>query len=217
MLMKIQILISKNSWANNHKNYLKINLKKFSKDIKFLDNHKYLNRKYDVNIIFSYFQKIPKKYLKRSTRNIIPHESDLPKGKGMSPLTWQILENKKEIFFSLIEAGEKIDAGLIYYKKKIKIKKNLIFPEIKKIQLVENVKLIKKFLEHYKDTNHFAHAKKQIGKPTFYKIRKPKDSQLNINDTIKNQFNLLRVADPKNYPTFIKIFGKKFKISISYL
>jgi len=145
MLMKIQILISKSSWAANYKDYLKKRLKKYSKNIKFLDNHNYLIKNYDINIIFSYFKLIPKKYLKRSRCNIIPHESDLPKGKGMSPLTWQILENKKKIFFSLIEASEKIDEGLIYYKKKIKIKNNLLFSEIKKIQLIENIKLIENF------------------------------------------------------------------------
>jgi hypothetical protein len=55
-------------------------------------------------------------------------------------------KNKKKVFFSLIEASSKIDNGKVYYQKKIKIPKDLLFDEIKKIQLDENLKLIIKFL-----------------------------------------------------------------------
>ena len=116
--MKIQILISKNSWANQYQNLILKRLNKFSKSKKIFNDHNNLKKNYDINIIFSYFRKIPEKYLKYSKFNLVPHESDLPKGKGMSPLSWQILENKKKIYFSLIEATSKIDGGLIYYKKK---------------------------------------------------------------------------------------------------
>ena len=127
--MKIQILISKGSWANKYRNDIRSRFKKFSNNIKILDNHKKLNKKYDINIIFSYFKIIPKKYLLYSKNNLITHESKVPKGKGMSPLTWQILKNKTKIFFSLIEADTKIDSGTIYYQKKVN-KKDLLFDEI---------------------------------------------------------------------------------------
>ena len=99
--MKTQILISKSSWANEHQKKIRWKLKKICKNIKFLHNHKELKKNYDINIIFSYFTKIPEKYLKFSKINLIPHESNLPKGKGMSPLTWQILKGKKKVFFFL--------------------------------------------------------------------------------------------------------------------
>lgn len=213
--MKIQILISKNSWANKHKKEIKTKLRRFCKKIIFLNNHKNLKRNYDLNIIFSYFKVIPKKFLSLSKANIIPHESKLPNGKGMSPLTWQILENKNKIFFSLIEACSNIDNGDIYYQKKVKIEKNLIFDEIKKIQLEENLKLILKFVKFYKKKKKIPIRRKQSGKATYYKRRRAEDSELNINDTIKNQFNLMRLADKVNYPTFFNIYGKKFKIILS--
>ena len=84
--MKIQILISKSSWANNYKKEILTKLKKFSYEIKILHNHKELKSNNDINIIFSYFKIIPKIYLKKSKINLIPHESNLPKGKGMSSL-----------------------------------------------------------------------------------------------------------------------------------
>ncbi len=213
--MKIQILISKSSWANTYKKKILNSLKKFSNNIEILSNHKKLKKDCDINIIFSYFKIIPKTYLDKSKINLIPHESNLPKGKGMSPLTWQILENKKKIYFSLIEASTKIDNGVIYYKKKIILPKYLLFDEIKKIQLNENLKLIIKFITFYKKKNKAPKSKKQIGKDTYYRKRNPEDSQININRSILSQFNLLRTVDNKNYPAFFKIYGKKYFLKIT--
>ncbi len=213
--MKIQILISRSSWANSYKKEILTKLKKFSRDIKILENHKKLKKNYDINIIFSYFKIIPKKYLDKSKVNLVPHESSLPKGKGMSPLTWQILQGKKKICFSLIEASSRIDSGIIYYKKKIIIPKYLLFKEIKKIQLNENLKLIVKFISFFKKNNKFPLGKIQKGKSSFYKKRTPKDSEIQIKKSILRQFNLLRTVDNKNYPAFFKIYGKKYFIRVT--
>ncbi len=213
--MKIQILISKNSWASQYKKFILKKLNKFSKNKEILSSHNNLKKNYDINIIFSYFKKIPEKYLKYSKFNLVPHESDLPKGKGMSPLSWQILENKNKISFSLIEASSKIDNGLIYYKKNITISKSILLPQIKKIQLHENLKLIEKFLKHYKKYKKEPRGLKQIGMSSYYKKRNKKDSKLNINKSIKKQFNLLRTVDNNVYPAFFEIYGKKFFLRIS--
>ena len=135
----------------------------------------------------------------------------------MSPLTWQILANKDKIYFSLIEANNKIDSGSIYYQKIVYIRKDLLFKDIKEIQLFENLKLIEKFINHIKKKKVAPNFLKRKVKSSYYKRRTPLDSVLNINETLKNQFNLLRISDYENYPAFFKIFGKKFKIKISKL
>mgnify|MGYP000892835650 CR=1 FL=1 len=213
--MKIQILISKTSWANKYENIISTKLKKYCKELEILQTHKKLKKGYDINIIFSYFKIIPKKYLTRSQINLIPHESDLPSGKGMSPMSWQILKNKKKIYFSLIEANAQIDSGRIYYKKKVTIPKNYLFDEIKKVQLNINLELIEKFITHYKKKLTFPKSTKQLGKSSFYKKRGPKDSEIDIKKSIEKQFNLLRIVDNKNYPAFFRIYGKKFFLKIS--
>tara|TARA_B100001287_G_C22614092_1_gene496620 strand:- start:364 stop:1008 length:645 start_codon:yes stop_codon:yes gene_type:complete len=212
--MKIQILISKKSWANEFKSLIKSKLSKFSKNIKIYDHHNKLKKNFDVNIIFSYFKKIPYSHLKKSKSNLVPHESDLPKGRGMSPLSWQILEGKSKINFSLIEADINIDNGKIYYKKKVNIPKNILFKKIKKIQFNENIKLIIKFLKYYNNNKTFPNSVIYKGKSSYYKKRYPKDSELNINKSIKEQFNLLRIADPENYPSFFYINRKKIILKI---
>ena len=82
----------------------------------------------------------------------------------MSPLTWQILKNKREVVFSLIEASSKIDNGKIYHKKKIKIPRHLLFEDIKNIQLKQNILLIKKVLNFLKEN------KKYLQKPNMVKV-----------------------------------------------
>ena len=212
--MKINILISKNSWAIKYKKDLKKELIKFSKKINFIHDHRLIKDKSDVTIIFSYFKIISKNYLNKSKHNIIPHESKLPKGRGMSPLTWEILKNKTHYYFSLIEASESLDCGNIYFQKKIKISKSIIFNEIKKIQYKTNLQLIKKFLKKFRNKKKIT-SKKQLGSTYLYKRRTPKDSKINVNKTIKEQFNKLRVADPENYPTFFEYKKRKFIIKIS--
>ena len=212
--MRIQILISKKSWATEKIGLIKKILSKFNKNIVIIDNHKNLRKNYDINILFSYFKIIEKKYLNRSKKNIVIHASDLPYGRGMSPLTWQILKGKTKVIFSLIEANEKMDEGKVFYKKSVKIPKNVLFDEIKRIQLESSLNLILKFLNKYKSTGKFPVNSPQKGRSYYFKIRTKADSRLNINKSLKSQFNHLRVCDPKNYPPYFVIGGKKFIIEI---
>ncbi len=211
--MKISILISKKSWANKYQKHIKKKLSKFSKQIFFLDNHKKIKRNNYVNIIFSYFNLIDKKYLIRSKFNIIPHESNLPNGKGMSPLTWQIINGKKKITFSLIEASTKIDSGYIYLQKKISIPEHYVFDEIKKLQLEINLKLISQFLKTLK-TYKFVTSYKQKGNSSYFAKRTPKDHEINIKKSIQSQIDILRTSDNEYYPSFFKYKKKKFRIKI---
>ena len=70
--------------------------------------------------------------------------------------------------------------------------------------------LIKKFLKKFPKI----YFKKQYGKSNFIKRRHPKDSKLNINKSLKSQFNLLRVNDNELYPSFFYYKKKKYLIKI---
>lgn len=48
----------------------------------------------DICFLLSCSKIIEKEYLERNKNNIVVHASDLPKGKGFSPLQWQVLEGK---------------------------------------------------------------------------------------------------------------------------
>ena len=70
--------------------------------------------------------------------------------------------------------------------------------------------IIKKFLTKYPNIK----SKKQIGKGNFNKRGYPKDSKLNINKTIKEQFNHLRINNNELYPSFFYYKGQKYIIKI---
>jgi methionyl-tRNA formyltransferase len=209
--MQIQCLISKNSWVTNeHELIIQDKLKKFCKNINFISNHKKLKKNYDVNFILTYKIKIPSKFLLRSKYNIVVHGSDLPKGRGMSPISWQLLKGINKIVFTLFDASENFDEGHYFIKKKIEFDKSELFDEIKKKQFDEIVKLYQYFLKNIKTLKKI----KQHGTPTSFRARTADDSKLNINKTIKNQFNLLRIADNYNYPAYFIYNKKKYLLKI---
>ena len=82
--------------------------------------------------------------------------------------------------------------------------------EIRYIQGLQILKIINKFLIKYPNVK----SKKQSGKSNFNKRRYPKDSELNVNKTIKQQFNHLRINDNELYPSFFYFKGQKYIIKI---
>ena len=210
--MQIQCLISKNSWVDDkYKNLIKIQFSQLSKKILIFNNHNKLRKNYDFNLIFSYFKKIPARYLKYSKFNLVIHGSDLPYGRGMSPISWQILKGKTKVVFTLFEANENYDEGKYYLKKIINFGDKSLLREIKRKQFNEMVNLYLNFLKNHKKIK----IKNQTGKSSYFRLRKSKDSKININKSIKEQFNLLRIVDNKSYPAYFIYKNKKFKIEIT--
>lgn len=144
------------------------------------------------------------------SNNLIVHESRLPKGKGWSPLTWQILEGKNVIPITLIEADSKVDSGDIYFQDEIVLQGHELLPEIRHFQGEYTIKLVLRFVNQYPEV----FGTKQEGESTYYSKRTPKDSELDINKTIKEQFNLLRVVDNERYPAFFLLDGVRYYIKI---
>jgi len=118
---------------------------------------------------------------------------------------------KKKIFYiSIIELKEKVDTGRILLKDKFYIDPTDLYDEIRDKQSQANIKIIKKFLKIYPKIK-FKHQK---GIPTYFRHRSIKDSKLNINKSIKSQFNLLRICDNERYPAFFKYKNHKFILKI---
>ena len=153
---------------------------------------------------------VPKEILARSKHNLVVHESALPKGKGMSPLTWQILEGKNDIPITLFEAAEKVDSGSIYLQKVMHFQGHELVDELREVQGNTTNDLIVEFIKKYPNIRPI----EQNGDETFYLRRSPKDSKLDINKNIREQFNLLRVVDNGRYPAFFNYKGYKYIIKI---
>ena len=144
--------------------------------------------------------------------NMVVHESDLPKGRGWSPLTWQILEGSQKVIVSLIEAAKLVDAGDIYSQTEIKLRGNELVEELRNKQANATFKLCDDFITGLPRT---AEKKRmQIGSPIFYNRRTTKDSDLNVNIPLADQFDLLRVCDNDRYPAWFRHKGRKFVLRI---
>ncbi len=164
----------------------------------------------DILFILSYYKLVSEEILKKNVHNIVIHASNLPHGKGWSPATWQILEGKSKIPLTLFEAIKKVDAGQIYFQDSIIFEGTELIDEWQDKMGKKISEMVLKFIKLYPHVN----GKKQQGKESFYAKRTPKDSQLNIDKTIKEQFNLLRVVDNEKYPAFFIYEGKKYVLKI---
>ena len=138
------------------------------------------------------------------------HESDLPKGRGFAPVQWQILEGKADISVCLLEVSDEVDAGNIFEKMILSLDGSELYEEIRQKQAVVTFELISRFIEKYPNLNFEA----QQGMPTFYRRRNPSDSQLDLDKTIRDQFNLLRICNNDDWPAFFELDGVRYTLKI---
>ena len=138
--------------------------------------------------------------------NLIIHPSKLPDGRGSAPIFWQILK-KKKFFITIFNANEKIDQGDIYLVKQFNLNGSELHDEIRKIQGNLILKMIKNF---FKKKNLIKNLKNKRVKALTSRKEKPIHSELNINKSLKSQFNLLRICSNDFYPAFFKYKNKKY-------
>ena len=182
--LKIAYLLdSTNFWIHS---YL-LNSKLFNsrKNINII--HKNLNKikGYDLVFILNYTKILKTNFLKKNKLNLVVHASALPKGKGFSPMQWQVLNNKSKIPLSLFKAEKYVDSGVIYEKSNINLIGDELYDELRKKQAVATFKLIEKFISKYPKIKGI----KQLGKSTFYRRRKLVDGKLNVNLSTKKKLS----------------------------
>jgi methionyl-tRNA formyltransferase len=205
--VKIQILCDNpNSWMVPYAALLQKELLE-KHDAALIHNAEEVT-KGEVLVLLSCEKIFKKLYLNKF--NLVVHESDLPSGKGWSPLTWQVIEGKNRIPISLLEAAEAIDSGVIYGKVFIDLDGTELIDELRSKQAMATRQLLLNFLDAYPDVK----SMEQQGASSFYPKRKAEDSKLDINRSIGEQFNLLRVVDNERYPAYFEYAGKKYIIKI---
>ena len=133
MTKKIKVaylLDNTNSWIKHYlrKSGLIRANKKYSP--KIFTNYKRI-KNYDIVFIVNYTKILKSNFLKKNKLNLVPHASDLPKGKGFAPLQWQILRKKNKINICLFEAAEKVDSGNIFEKNYFYLKGTELYDEIR--------------------------------------------------------------------------------------
>jgi methionyl-tRNA formyltransferase len=143
--MKINVLCNdKNSWFWSYEEQFTQKLINNGHKVSIYSSEKDLLNG-DLAIFISCTKIISKDGLLKNSSNIVCHPSDLPKGKGFSPIAWEILEGLNEITFTLFEANEGIDDGDFYFKEKVFLKGDELNDDLRKIQANTTFNLIYNF------------------------------------------------------------------------
>jgi methionyl-tRNA formyltransferase len=205
------VIDNPNSWMNEKVEILSNKIQEFSEEVNVISSSDLIKEGSEVTFFLSCESFITKKTREKSKFNIVIHASDLPEGKGMSPVTWQILEGKNKIPVTLFEVSDGYDEGDHYLKDAFDLDGTELISEWqdKLYKCIE--RMVIKFLKEKDSLN----PQKQKRRETFYKRRDSRDSELDIDKSIKSQFNLLRVVDNEKYPAFFDFKGCRYVLKIN--
>ncbi|MBT4735387.1 MAG: methionyl-tRNA formyltransferase [Candidatus Marinimicrobia bacterium] len=208
--MKIYILVDDpESWIIEWARKIKQSLSKGGHYISLV-HHQSEIEVCDIAFYLGCTKIVSRQVLDKSKSSIVVHPSNLPKGRGFSPLAWQVLEGNHEITVCLFEATEGVDEGGIYLKSSFNLSGLELNDEIKQKQ---GQAILDLCLEYVKKYGHIK-TEAQLGEPTYYDRRSKGNSELDVHKTISEQFNLLRVVDNERYPAFFYFKNKKYILKI---
>ena len=131
---------------------------------------------------------------------VVFHMTDLPYGRGGSPLQNLIVRGHKETKISAIRVTRKLDGGPVYMKRPLSLTGSAqeIFVRCADIIFQE---MIPMFLSE-KMT-----PKPQEGEPVVFKRRKPEEGQITSDMELDKIYDYIRMLDAEGYPRAYMEFG----------
>jgi methionyl-tRNA formyltransferase len=132
--------------------------------------------------------------------------TDLPYGRGGSPLQNLILNKKKKTKISAFKITEYMDRGPIYTKKQMSL--NGRAEDIYKLAGDISLQIIDWIIKNKPSPYD------QSGNATYFKRRKPKDSSMPKQGSLSDIYDHIRMLDAPTYPPAYIDHGK-FKIEFS--
>jgi len=163
----------------------------------------------DLLLLVSCTEVIPAEVRAKYGCTLVIHESALPEGRGWSPFAWQVLEGNSEITVSLLEAADPVDSGDLLLQQVVKLDDSELSDELNVKRDRLRMEMARWAVENFRTANRV----KQDGEPTFYARRRAEDSRLDPDATIADQFDLLRICEPR-FPAFFDLRGCRYQISL---
>jgi len=152
----------------------------------------------------------PVSVLARSIRNLVVHASELPKGRGFSPLSWLVLSGANDIPVCLLEAGTSVDSGPVVFRDVIRFGGHELIGEMRESLGAMSRDLCLRFI----DRDPYPTGCDQIGEPSVFRRRRATDSRIDPTKSIAEQFDLLRIVDNDAYPAFFDFRGHRYRLKI---
>lgn len=137
---------------------------------------------------------------------IVFHMTDLPYGRGGSPLQNLIIRGKKNTKISAIRVKKGMDTGPVYIKKTLSLQGSAKEIFLRSSPIIESMvqEIIRKDLK----------PTKQEGEITEFKRRKPEQGNLKDLKNIQQVYNYVRMLDCDGYPpAFIETKDFRFEFS----
>lgn len=154
-------------------------------------------------VFFPHWSHIIKPDIFKAFECVIFHMTDLPFGRGGSPLQNLIARGMRKTKISALKCNEEVDAGPIYFKRALSLHGSA--EEIYQRATKEIEGMIVKILK----TNPVPVPQK--GKVTMFKRRKPKQSNLEGIRTLDEAYDRIRMLDAEGYPHAFLDLGR-FKL-----
>ncbi|MFC2061389.1 methionyl-tRNA formyltransferase [Elusimicrobiota bacterium] len=138
---------------------------------------------------------------------VVFHMTDLPFGRGGSPLQNLIVRGYDKTKISAIKVVKQLDAGPVYLKRSLSLKGNAeeIYRRAAEIIFLKMIPNIMK--------NQLV-PEKQRGKTVVFKRRKPEQSNIRKLAALKQVYDHIRMLDAEGYPkAFLETEELKLKFS----
>lgn len=123
---------------------------------------------------------------------IVFHMTDLPYGRGGSPLQNLIVRGRMSTKLSALRVEAGLDTGPIYLKTDLSLQGTA-----EEIFIRANKQIEKMIVEILQSK---LHPKPQIGEPVVFKRRKPEQSDMSGVEKAEDVFNYIRMLDAEGYP-----------------
>ena len=136
---------------------------------------------------------------------VVFHMTDLPYGRGGSPLQNLIVRGHKETKISAIKMTEKLDGGPVYMKHALSLEGSAQEIFIRCADIIFE-KMIPLFLEG--GNRKKQEPVPQEGEPVIFKRRKPEESQITPEMDLDKIYDYIRMLDAEDYPRAFIEFGK---------
>lgn len=208
MKQKSYAIVSEKSW---HQDLVK-NLEKRIHANWFLINNKEdftyeTLKELRIDIVFiPHWSHIIKEEIYENFECILFHMTDLPYGRGGSPLQNLIIRGHQKTKISALRVTKDIDGGDIYLKKDLYLLGTAQEIFLRATNIIEEmiVEII----------NHNPHPQKQEGEVVIFKRRKPEEGNISSLHTIEEVYDYIRMLDADTYPkAFIETEFFRFEFS----
>lgn len=191
-----------NKWVSKNSNRHEISLVRSKADLEGGD----------ILFLVSCAEIIHAKDRQKFKSSLLLHASDLPSGRGWSPVVWEIIGGAELITVSLLEVEDKVDSGRIWRKITRSVPKHALWNEINEILFSAEIELIDLAVNEVVSIEPQPQSLEV--EASYYRRRSPEDSKINPEQSIAEQFDHIRVCDPERYPAYFDMHGQRFKITL---